>query len=42
MTAQLPSPTVDSTPVHHDTRGRVAAGVALIGIGAFLLLRRKA
>lgn len=38
MTAQLPSPTVDSTPVHHDTRGRVAAGVALIAIGLVALL----
>ena len=38
MTAQLPSPTLDTTPVHHDSRGRIVAGVALIAIGLLALL----
>lgn len=38
MTAQLPSPTIETPPAHHDTRGRVVAGIALIAIGAVALL----
>ena len=38
MTAQLPSPTLETPPAHHDTRGRVVAGIALIAIGLLALL----
>jgi hypothetical protein len=38
MTTQLPSPTLDTTPVHHDSRGRIIAGIALIAIGLLALL----
>ncbi len=38
MSAQLPSPTLDTTPVHHDSRGRIVAGIALIAIGLLALL----
>ena len=38
MSAQLPSPTLDTTPVHHDSRGRSVAGIALIAIGLLALL----
>lgn len=38
MTAQLPSPTLDTTPVHRDARARIVAGIALIAIGLLALL----
>lgn len=38
MTAQLPSPTLDTTSTQHDTRARIVAGVALIAIGLLALL----
>lgn len=36
MAAQLPSPTLDTTPVQHDSPGRIVAGVALIAIGLII------
>ncbi len=38
MSAQLPSPTLETTSSQHDVHGRVLAGVALITIGMVALL----
>jgi hypothetical protein len=38
MSAQLPAPTFETTPVQHDARGRIVAGIALIAIGLVALL----
>ncbi len=38
MSAQLPGSTLDTTSVHHEARGRIVAGIALIAIGLLALL----
>lgn len=38
MTAQLPGSSLETAPDHHEARGRIVAGIALIAIGAVALL----